>query len=140
MNLSAEEFDFMLLLFWIFWCFFFTFSNLGIITQLYFSPLFPPFKQSYIPLLGLIQIHGLFIVAACNYVYIYTYILLNIICSVYIILLVCIFSGPTIWYWVSNWCALLWRRVISSILRISYLPTVLCGRLRPGGLSPTHFF
>lgn len=45
-------------------------------------------------------------VARCIYWYVYTYILLNIICSVCVMLLVCMFSGLTIWHWIASWWTL----------------------------------
>lgn len=37
----------------------------------------------------------------------YTWIFINITCSDHIMLLLCVFSGMTVEYWITNWCALL---------------------------------
>lgn len=43
--------------------------------------------------------------------YIHKYV--NITYSVSIMLIVCVLSGFTIWYWIINWCTLPWERLFS---------------------------
>jgi hypothetical protein len=61
---------------------------------------------SHIPLPTPLQIHGLFlllIVIVCIYVYyLHTHMFLNIACSVWIMLPVCMFSGLTVWHWAAS--------------------------------------
>lgn len=59
----------------------------------------PHSTSKFWPLLSLIAV-----VYIC--VYVYPCIILNITCSVHIILHVCLFSELTIWHWTNNWCPL----------------------------------
>lgn len=85
-----------------------------------------PFRPSKLPhILPLaLQIHGLYfslIIVTCV---LYKYISLNIriTCPVCIMLLVCMFSGLSIWYWMNNWCALPWLRLFLPLSAfLSYL-------------------
>ena len=61
---------------------------------------FPPSPPIYPPLFAFFQIHDLFSFTVVTRIYGYTYVLLNITCSVRVILHVCIFSGQTIWDWI----------------------------------------
>lgn len=73
------------------------------------------------------QIHVFFFVNCCYmHICLYTHLFLNTTFSVYIRLLVWIFSELIVWYWVTSWCVLAW------------LPIVLCVVLKPC-LSPIHF-
>ena len=39
-------------------------------------------------------------------------------CLVYIVFLVCMFPGMTIYYWITDWCVLPWGRIFFSMLSI----------------------
>lgn len=45
------------------------------------------------------------------YIHIHIPIYMSITCTVYIVLLVCMLSGLTTWYWKTNWHVLLWGRI-----------------------------
>ena len=45
-----------------------------------------------------------------------SYALLSTTCSVCIMLFVCVFSGMTIWYWITYWCVLSVRSLFLSLL------------------------
>lgn len=83
-------------------CFFFLkcFLLLFVIIIHYFPFSFPLSRQSPIPLLAVFQIHAFFSLIAVKYIYVYvdTNIFINIVCSVCMMLLVCMFSVLNIWY------------------------------------------
>lgn len=68
-------------------------------------------------------------------VYVLKYI--NTPCSVCVLLFTCVFSGLTIWYWITNRCVLPEGRLFPP-LSIAKLPVVLCVGLRPPGLSSSY--
>lgn len=45
------------------------------------------------------------------------------------------FSGLTIWYQISGWCAFTWGILLLLLSAYLHLPVVLCVRLRPRGRS-----
>lgn len=49
----------------------------------------------------------------CVYVCVFIPKLINTICSVHIMLLICMFSGLTIWLWIISWFALPWKDSIA---------------------------
>lgn len=67
----------------------------------------------------------------------YAYVVLNIMCSAYIMLFACISPELIVWCRIINWCALSWT--VSSTLSIPYSPVVLFARLRPPRLSSVHY-
>lgn len=86
----------------------FIFINLKIlrysIINYIISPSFPHSESSHISFHLISQMQILFFVNifACIYVYLYTYIFLDITFSDCLMLLVCEFSGLTMWYWITN--------------------------------------
>lgn len=73
-------------------------------------------------------------VCICTYIYIPKYNLLKS-CSV---LLVCVFSGLTVWHWTINGCAPPWGGPPPAP-SCPQLPIVLCVGLRPNGIIPIQF-
>ena len=59
-------------------------------------------------------------------------------CSVYIVLLVCVFSGLTNQYWITIWCAYLRKRLFPHHQH-PWFPVVHCLRLGTRVLSPSTF-
>lgn len=52
---------------------------------------------------------------SCLYVFIHTYISLNITCWIHIVLFVCIYSGMTIWHWTIGCCGCPWEGLPLSL-------------------------
>lgn len=80
---------------------------------------------SHIPLLALFQIDGLFFHYCCCIQYICLYIHIpkytNTTCSICIMLLVCMFPEPTIWFWLSNLSLYLQRGLVFILQQGNFL-------------------
>lgn len=121
---------------------------------------FPPFQPSHIPFPLYFKFMTSFfqlLLQACLHLhntnidirmYIYTYIqythiyvcmykCLNVACSVYITLIVCLFSGLTIWHWQPA-CVLFPGEGPSRTPSFFQLPLVLCVGWEPWGLLPVQ--
>lgn len=48
------------------------------------------------------------------FISVYTYTFLSITCTVCTMLIIRMFLKLTIWYWITSWCVLLWRRLFLS--------------------------
>lgn len=63
---------------------------------------------------------------------------LNITCSVYILLPVCLLLGMTIWHWITSWWSIP-VKITPSAPNSPQLPIVLCVELRSTWLCPIQF-
>lgn len=98
-----------------------------IVFSLHFLYPFPLPKPSHIPLLTFFQIHDLFssIVTACVYLFVYTYVLLNITFWLHIMLLICVFRVDHLPLISQSVCSSL-RKTISFAATFTQLPVAPC--------------
>lgn len=117
----------------------FLFKNVCFLMRL---PSLFPFTLSHIPLSTLLQILGLFFFISCCCLYVcictYIYIPKNNLLKSCTVLLVCMFSGLTVWHWTINGCAPP-RGGPLPAPSCPQLPIVLCVGLRPNGSIPIQF-